>query len=373
MKIFFISEGNPNDNRIWSGTVKQMYDKLKLEHEVIVIDVSNHSRLLMQFHKCLAKIIKIIFKKKYSAIYSIANAKRESKKVEKEVLKLGKADIIFCPAKSSSIAFVNLNIPIIYLTDATFAQMIDYYEHLSNLSKLTIYEGERIEQQAIDRSSFVICASAWTQDSVIKKYKKTKSRTKVIPFGANIDEIVSAEKIENQISLLFCGVDWKRKGGDMAVETVKELQSRNINAHLYLVGCKPPQKYAEFYIHSIGFLDKNKENEREQLKKIYSNMNFLLLPTVAECAGIVFAEASGYGIPSITYDTGGIGTYVIDGINGFKLPKGSDYLKFADCIEKCIKEKKLYERLCSEAKKYYALSLNWDSWRESFNDILEEV
>lgn len=46
-------------------------------------------------------------------------------------------------------------------------------------------------------------------------------------------------------------------------------------------------------------------------------MNFLLLPTIAECAGIVFAEASGYGIPSITYDTGGVGTYVIDGINGF--------------------------------------------------------
>ena len=83
MKIYFISDGDPNDNRLWSGTVKQMYTKLKLEHEVIVIDVSNHSNSLMQFHKCLAKIIRMIFKKKYNAIYSIANAKRESKKVEK--------------------------------------------------------------------------------------------------------------------------------------------------------------------------------------------------------------------------------------------------------------------------------------------------
>ena len=373
MKIYFISDGDPNDNRLWSGTVKQMYTKLKLEHEVSVIDVSNHSNSLMQFHKCLAKIIRMIFKKKYNAIYSIANAKRESKKVEKCVFTLGKADAIFCPAKSSSIAYTNLNIPIIYLTDATFSQMIDYYEHLTNLSKLTVYEGERIEQRAIDKSSFVICASSWTQESIIKEYKKSKRKTKVIPFGANIDEIVSTEKIENQIKLLFCGIDWNRKGGTVAVETVKELQSRNINAHLYIVGCKSPQEYTEFFIHSIGFLDKNKENEREQLKKIYSNMNFLLLPTVAECAGIVFAEASGYGIPSITYDTGGVGTYVIDGVNGFKLPKGSSYLEFADCIERCIKERNLYERLCSEARKYYASSLNWETWEKSVNDILEEV
>ena len=47
--------------------------------------------------------------------------------------------------------------------------MIDYYEHLTNLSKLTVYEGERIEQRAIDKSSFVICASSWTQESIIKE------------------------------------------------------------------------------------------------------------------------------------------------------------------------------------------------------------
>lgn len=373
MRIFFISDGNPNDNKLWSGTIKQMYTKLKSEHEVIVIDVSNHSKCLITFNKCLTKIVKILFKKKYNSIYSIINAKRESKKVEEEVRKLGKADVIFCPAKSSSIAYTKLDSPIIYLTDATFSQMINYYEHLTDLFKLTIYEGEKIEQKAIDNSSFVICASLWTQESVIKKYKKNKTQTNVVPFGANIDEIILAKKTEDQIKLLFCGVDWKRKGGAMAVETVKELQSRNINAHLYLVGCKPPQEFTESFIHSIGFFNKNNKSEQEQLKKIYSDMNFLLLPTIAECAGIVFAEASGYGIPSITYDTGGVGTYVLDGVNGFKLPLGANCLNFADCIERCIKDKELYENLCIGAKKYYTASLNWNTWEKSFNDILEEV
>lgn len=35
MKIVFISDGNPVDNSLWSGTIKQMYTKLKMEHEVM--------------------------------------------------------------------------------------------------------------------------------------------------------------------------------------------------------------------------------------------------------------------------------------------------------------------------------------------------
>lgn len=374
MKIVFIADGNPADNRLWSGTIKQMYTKLKQEHEVTVVDVSNYSKILIIFNKCLTRLVKLILKKKYNATYSIINAKRESKKVEREVCKLKNVDVIFCPAKSSSIAYINLGIPIIYLTDATFPQMINYYEHLTNLCKLSIYEGKRIEEKAISNSSFVICASEWVRESVTKNYKVNKTETRVIPFGANIDELVpKKKKIEEQINILFCGVDWKRKGGTTAVETVRELQHRNINVHLYLVGCKPPEEFVEPFIHTIGFLDKNDERERNQLKEIYSNMNFLLLPTIAECAGIVFAEASGYGIPSITYNTGGVGTYVIDGINGFKLPIEANYVNFADCIERCINDEKTYENLCIRAKEYYKVLLNWETWEKLFNDILKEV
>ena len=71
MKIVFISDGNPVDNSLWSGTIKQMYTKLKMEHEVIVVDVRNCSKLLMTFNKCLTRMVKIVSKKKYNATYSI--------------------------------------------------------------------------------------------------------------------------------------------------------------------------------------------------------------------------------------------------------------------------------------------------------------
>ena len=55
-------------------------------------------------------------------------------------------------------------------------------------------------------------------------------KVKVVPFGANIDCNHSYEYIKKLVefrfrnfdkcSLLFCGVDWYRKGGDIALEIV---------------------------------------------------------------------------------------------------------------------------------------------------------
>ena len=59
---------------------------------------------------------------------------------------------------------------------------------------------------------------------------------------------------------------------------MRELQRRNINVHLYLVGCKTPEEFTEPFIHSVGFLNKNDVKERNQLKEIYSNMNFYYYP-----------------------------------------------------------------------------------------------
>lgn len=372
MNIAFISDGNPNDNRLWSGTIRQMYNVLSEEHNVEYIDVSNRSVCPKIFNKIIAKTIRVFTGKKYNASYSIINAKRESYIVEKKVKKQ-KYDFVFCPAKSGSIAYSRINVPVVYLTDATFIQMVDYYEHLTNLSGLTMYEGNELERRAIEKSKIVICASDWAKNSVINDYKKCGQDVKILPFGANIEEVTSTKAEHDCINLLFCGVDWKRKGGETAVKTVRELKSRGNNVNLYLVGCNPPESYTESYIKTIGFLNKNNPEEKEKLKKIYEETDFLLLPTVAECAGIVFAEASGNGIPSITYDTGGVGTYVMNGINGYRLPLGSGHEEFADLIEKCIFDNTLSEKLKDGARKYYRETLNWNSWRKEFDKITEGV
>ena len=104
--------------------------------------------------------------------------------------------------------------------------------------------------------------------------------------------------------------------------------------HLTIIGCIPPVAINEKDITVIPFINKHNEEAGLTALSISSvNSDFLLLPTRAECAGVVFCEASAFGIPSITTDTGGVSTYVEDGINGFALPLAARAEAYADKIE----------------------------------------
>lgn len=99
--------------------------------------------------------------------------------------------------------------------------------------------------------------------------------------------------------------------------------------------------------------------------------HIFLLPTRAECAGIVFSESSAYGLPIFTYNTGGIGNYVIDGINGYKLPLTAKGKEFADKIEESLKNNE-FEKLGQGGIKLFNEKLNWHSWAESFKKIMQD-
>ena len=56
----------------------------------------------------------------------------------------------------------------------------------------------------------------------------------------------------------------------------------------------------------VGFLNKNIPEQYQKLITIMGRCNLFLLPTKAECAGIVLCEASAFGLPIFTFDTGGL-------------------------------------------------------------------
>src|SRR6266702_5046448 len=54
-------------------------------------------------------------------------------------------DILFAPAASVEIAHLRTSLPIVYLSDLTWANIVDYYPEFTSLSSLARAEGERTE------------------------------------------------------------------------------------------------------------------------------------------------------------------------------------------------------------------------------------
>jgi hypothetical protein len=89
----------------------------------------------------------------------------------------------------SEMAYIKTQTPIIYSTDATFDAIHDYYTAFCNLARISVFEGNKIEQTILKKASAVICAPKWTSDSIIQKYKIIPQKVFILPRGANLDTI----------------------------------------------------------------------------------------------------------------------------------------------------------------------------------------
>ncbi len=55
--------------------------------------------------------------------------------------------------------------------------------------------------------------------------------------------------------LLFIGVDWERKGGDVALKVVELLNNMGVQTELHIVGCDPEGSMPTFVVRH-GFIPK---------------------------------------------------------------------------------------------------------------------
>lgn len=374
MKIGFASRYDPTDKKTWSGTSFYTLQQIKKYGEVEIFHYKL-PKLLQEWLTMQKSLNKKIFKKHTAVEFLKVYAKYFSRQLQND-LKKRPVDVLFVSASSQMIAYLETNIPVIYMTDATFQQLQGYYPYFSNLAANNIRQGIELDKKAYRKAAHFMLASEWNKNSAINDYGIFADKISVIPCGANLDKIPLAIDINHRSSgtcnLLFLGVEWDRKGGGIALEAFRQMKLKGINAQLHIIGCIPPIDLTnEKGITVISFLDKNKEEDFNKLHTIFLKTDFLLLPTRAECAGVVFSEASAYGIPSITTDTGGVSTYVKNDLNGYALPldaKGEDY---AVKIKFVLDDPQRLARLKQSSRIYYEKQLAWDHWGQQFEEIVQ--
>lgn len=370
MKIGYISDYDLKDRSGWSGTISNLADTILQHHEVIPI-VVNHNKI----EKIMKGIDYVLSagKRKNGYFCQYYNTYRLHKKIIQN-----DCDIYFAPAQSELISFgIPKDKNLIYLSDAVFRLMVGYY--WSELDPKSEHYLDFCEMTALKRADAVIFASKWARDGAENFYQTNPEKIHVLPFGANlVDRYQGYQKrdmVNSTIRLLLVGVEWKRKGVDIAVDCVRVLNNmqKKYSFDLTIIGVDEPanQEY-EPYIHILGRLNKDVPEEYERMVSYYQNSDLFLLPTKAECAGIVFAEAAEYGLPSVTHKTGGVESYVEDGVTGRCLPLGSTGKNFANAIMDIIENGRL-EAYSKAARAKYEKELNWDSWLKSFDAILADL
>lgn len=370
MKIGFISEFDLADKKAWSGTISFLSETLSKDYDVYPIVVKDSA-----VQTYLKKFIKFISLKRWN--YTIIDKLIYGIKVNnrlKQAVKSG-VKVFFAPAASCLLG--NANIPdgckVIYLSDTTYHLMLDYY--FFGVSKNDKKCFNKSEQDALNKATDIIYSSDWAKKDAVSYYGVNEDKIHVLPFGGNLrDEYYPKKELDKKnIKILFVGVDWERKGTDIAIDCVNKLNQLETDFHfeLNIIGLeKPKDRNFGDDIHFIGKLNKNNNDEFEKLINYYQTSDLFLLPTKAECAGIVFAEASMYGLPIFTHNTGGVMTYVDDGKTGRGLELGATGEDFANAILQMLNNGQYLEWSLNARKKYES-ELNWDRWCRDIKLIIE--
>lgn len=297
------------------------------------------------------------------------------------ILRSADVDLVFSPG-TIPIAYITISQPLVFWTDATFAAMRGFYPGFFNLSKTTIQAGQRMEQLALDRADLALYSSEWAAASAREDYGANPAKVKVVPFGANLEDEPAPDAITRFIEtrpadrcrLLFMGVEWERKGGDVAVEVVRELNQSGLPTTMSVIGCDPAVPAdLRHCVDVIGFVDKGTAAGSRQIESELERAHFLILPSQADCSPLVLCEANAYGVPSVTTDVGGIPTIVRDGVNGIILEGGAPPASFAEAILERLSPRESYRRLALASYAEYRSRLNWAASGQRVAHLLEKL
>jgi glycosyltransferase involved in cell wall biosynthesis len=277
-----------------------------------------------------------------------------------------------------NLTFLKTDLPMIFFDDASVPAISrthpGHTNFLPSIKRRLLF----MEKTSLERCLYACYASHWAADAALETYgRHLEKKIKVVPFGANMEVPRKAPDIERLIEkrmrdgcfrLLFVGRCWETKGGPIALEAAAELHRRGLPVRLDVVGCTPPGPLPDF-ARAHGFVSKKTAEGKAFLDELYEQSHLLIVPTRFEAYGLVYVEASSWGMPSLGSAVGGVMTIVRNGANGQNLDLNAPGAAYADVAEGWLKDPARYAALCRSSFQEYENRLSWTRFGQTIREL----
>ncbi len=384
MKAAFVTAYDPLNPVLYNGS--GYYSGLALKENGIDLDYFGPLRMRHAFRYGVRKAgYEYMFHRAFDRTREPEIVKDYARQIERR-LKAADCDVVFSPMSPGSqpVAYLETDKPIVVWTDATFAGVLDFYPEFSNRCQTEANMRNALANEAstLERASLIVYYSEWAARTATSNYDVNPEKVKVVPMGpglecnrssSEISGLVNARKFD-KCELLFIGADWHRKGADTAIRIASRLNKAGLKTCLTLVGCRPPEgvKVPEF-VKIMGYISKRSLQGAKQIEDLFAHAHFVLVPSRADCTPVVFAEASSFGVPSLSRDIGGIPTMIRNDINGRTFDRDANPDEYVSYVLQLMSSPARYRDLALSSFHEYETRLNWKSAGRQIKALLEEV
>ena len=379
LSLTYATTYDPMDVRAWSGTVYHVARALEAKG-VTMEYLGELARNQVMVHKAINKISRMA---RLGEMFPVERTERMADLFAKRIrqhLMTSRSDMVFSPS-SIPIAMLKSKRPKVFYTDATFAGILAGDPAWKKYPKSYLAEGHRLEQSSLDNCDLAIYASQWAARTAREHYEVDEEKIRVVPFGANFSVIPDAAYVSQELEkrsdkecqLLFVGVNWQFKGGPKALEAARLLNDRGLRTRLHLVGCEPQVDVLPEWATAHGFISKETQEGRDRLASLFASSHFLLLPTLADCLGLVLCEANAFSVPALANDVGGVGEVVKPSINGDLFPADAPASLWADRIAELFSDRSGYNAMALRSRAQFDERLNWNSAGSAIHGHLSQL
>jgi len=369
MRLALISHGPPDDPRQFSGISWHVLQELRRQgHDVepFYAEPAPWSLQLAQFkHRLSLKFSR----QPHHVEADAAVLRSRSQKINQKISAFA-PEAVLCVGFPEAAIELNTSLPLYIWMDALYPSVRRLYAYFrtyySEKDAKTLW---RLENQVLQRARLCWLSSEWAAKEAQADFPAAASKFAVQSFGANLENPPSTAEVEQAImsrnlanpTLVFLANEWERKGGDTAVETVRQLRNQGCAAQLAIIGLKdkPASLPNEPWIKWVGRLDKGKAEEAKLLNHFLSSAAFLLLPSSADCTPIVCHEAAAFGLPVLATDVGGMTSTVTAGESGMLWPVAEFAQAAPSWINAILMESTRYQSMAHAARIRFEVKGNW--------------
>jgi len=162
--------------------------------------------------------------------------------------------------------------------------------------------------------------------------------------------------------VLFVGIDWERKGGDLLVAAMSDVRRSHPEARLVTVGDAPADLPA--WVESAGRIPV------EEIGRFYRQATVFCLPSRQESFGVAVIEAMAAGVPCVVSDVGSLPEMV--GPGGVVVPV-DERAALAEALSGLLDDRARAARLGAAARERVVSRYSWGLVAGSIASVLDEV
>jgi glycosyltransferase involved in cell wall biosynthesis len=371
--IVIVGSADPYDVRLFSGTTRSMTLALQSHFERVTVIRQPRPRWFDFARKAILRVSS----GRADIFLSRRLAARHARAIMAEIAAANPQAVISI-ANSALTAELGKWFPVIHVSDTTFDLMRTFYASFTRLGTHCLASGEAIEAAAIGNSIFTTVSSPWAAASVCDHYGKPVDQVRTISWGCNMAHVPLADVATppaegSPCRLLFIGLDWERKGGDIVIETARLLNKAGFPCHFDLIGAVPEAAVSLPNVTLHGRLSKADPDQLAKFMTLLRGASLLFLPTRQDCTPMVFAEANAVGVPALASDVGGVSGVISHGENGLLLPAEAGAADFAEAIQALWQDRERYLAMRETARAAYDDRLNWAAWASAMAVMIEEI